>query len=252
MIRTSCTVAEADVEDALDVLLPALPQGVHERAAGAGRVELSWFGHGRVEIGELAQDWREEAAADRRRYGHVWVIADRLVVRAQGTAPGPAGLIDIVVDSDQGQFGTGAHPTTRDCLEYLLGVVPGGSFADLGCGAGVLAIAAARLGFAPVRAVDLEPGSVRMTRDNAARNEVTVLAEQRDLMADAPPAADVVAANLPLAVHERIAPSIAARTLIVSGVVTTEADRILDLYPAHRPLRRADSDGWTTVLLERA
>lgn len=252
MIRSSCTVREEDLEDAYDVLLPVLPQGVHERPAPGGRVELSWFGHGRVELGGLARDWREEAAAaDRRRYGHVWVLGGRVAVRAPGTPAVAAGLLDVVIDADRGQFGTGAHPTTRDCLELLLAVPPEGSFADLGCGAGVLAVVAAKLGFAPVHAVDREPGSVRMTQENARRNGVAIDAAPLDLLADAPPAAETVAANVPLAVHERLAARMRPRRLIVSGVVTPEADRILDLYAGYRPVRRTDDAGWTSALLER-
>ncbi len=79
------------------------------------------------------------------------------------------GLIDLVVDPGQA-FGTGAHATTRLCLELLLDVEPRGSLADLGCGSGVLALAAARLGFAPVVALDHEAAAVEATLENARAN----------------------------------------------------------------------------------
>ena len=88
-----------------------------------------------------------------------------------------------MIESAAGAFGTGAHPTTRMCLELLLDMEPGGPFADLGCGAGVLAIAAARLGWAPVIAVDHEPQSVDATRRNAERNGAAVDALELDLLA---------------------------------------------------------------------
>ena len=100
---------------------------------------------------------------------------------------------------DPGQaFGTGAHPTTRLSLELLLGLEPRGSLADLGCGSGVLALAAARLGFAPVTAVDSEQAAVEATLENARVNgDRARPAWPRSTCARSPaPAADVVAANL--------------------------------------------------------
>ena len=86
-------------------------------------------------------------------------------VRAPWHEP-PATGIDIVIDPGQA-FGTGAHPTTRLCLELLQELPPGGPLADLGCGSGVLAIAAAKLGFAPITAVDNEAAAVEATLANA-------------------------------------------------------------------------------------
>jgi ribosomal protein L11 methyltransferase len=260
VIRTSCQVRADDVEAAMDVLLPRLPQGVHERAAQAGKVELSWFGGGRLEaeLGALATDWaQEEAPADRasrrRRYGQPLVVGERLVVRAADDAPGPAGLPEVVIAADHGQFGTGAHPTTRQSLELLAALEPGGSFADLGCGSGVLAIAAARLGFAPVSAVDFEPGAVRMTQENAARNDVAIDVRRADLLYEQPPAAGTIVANLPLAVHRSLARTLPdeVRTLIVSGVIAPETGETIAAYAALRPVRRLEAAGWVTMLLER-
>ena len=86
-------------------------------------------------------------------------------------APPRAGLLDVVIDPAQA-FGTGAHPTTRLCLELLLELEPAGALVDVGCGSGVLAIAAARLGWAPVLGIDHERESVQATLDNAAANGV--------------------------------------------------------------------------------
>ena len=261
MIRVSCTVDAQQVEDALDVLLPRLPQGVHERAAGQGRCELSWFGGGRfdAELGELARDWAEEEAPDRRderarRYGEVLVIAERIAIRAPDSPPPPAGVPEVVIAADDAQFGTGAHPTTRDALEILVGLAPDGSFADLGCGAGVLAVTAARLGFRPVFAVDFEARSVRATAENARANGVEIDVRRVDLRYEQPPAAATVAANVPLSVHETVAGSLAreVRRVIVSGIVLAEADRALAAYAEFRISHRRDTAGWTTLLLERA
>src|SRR5206468_12947274 len=94
-------------------------------------------------------------------------------------------------------FGAGAHATTRLCLEILVGLpAGGGSFVDLGCGSGVLAITAARLGYEPVLALDNDPASVEATAANAAANGVDLDVRRFDLRADDVPGADVLAANL--------------------------------------------------------
>src|SRR6185295_17444929 len=104
--------------------------------------------------------------------------------------------LDVVIDPGQA-FGTGAHHTTRLCLELLLELDPDGALADWGCGSGVLAIAAARLGWDPVLACDWEAASVEATRENAVVNGVPGIAVERlDLRRDEGPWAPVVVANL--------------------------------------------------------
>jgi ribosomal protein L11 methyltransferase len=158
-----------------------------------------------------------------------------------------------VSESAAGAFGTGAHPTTRMCLELLLGLPPGGPFADLGCGAGVLAIAAAKLGWEPVLAVDHEPQSVAATRRNAERNGAVLEAMQLDLTAVAPPPAPTLAANVPPDVHAALAGALAPAVLhvIASGFTDTEHDDVVGHYAGFVPRRRL-GEGWQAVLLERA
>jgi ribosomal protein L11 methyltransferase len=248
-------VGEEEVEDALDVLLPMIPQGVHERPAGEGRVELFWFGEpaGPVD-GVATSDWNQRESSGRRDAEPV-VVGGRIVVRASEAPPGPAGLPEVVIDAEQGQFGTGGHPTTMDSLELLLEVEPEGSFADLGCGAGVLAIVAARLGFAPVAAVDFMPGSVRVTAANAQQNGVAVSVAHADLLTDPAPPARTYAANMPLAVHEVVARDLAPEvaTVIVSGIVAEEVGPALAAYAQAglHPVRRRDGAGWASLRLER-
>ena len=83
----------------------------------------------------------------------------------------PQGVSTVVIDPGRA-FGTGAHPTTRLCIELLAGV-DRGSLLDIGCGSGVLSVAASRLGFAPIVAVDVDPVAVEVARANAAANAVT-------------------------------------------------------------------------------
>ncbi len=262
------TVPTAAVEGVLDALVPLLPRGVHERALGAGRTELAFYELAsvlpdrdalRATAGEGLLGWDEEEVPDdprerRRRYGHAWEVAGRLRVRSPDDPPGDGSLPELVIESAAGAFGTGAHPTTRMCLELLLEIEPGGPFADLGCGAGVLAIAAAGLGFDPVLAVDHEPQSVAATRRNAERNRVEVDALELDLLGVAPPPAPTMAANVPPPVHSAIAAGLAPAVihLIVSGFVGDEVDDVVALYAAAglAPVAQL-GEGWRAVLLER-
>ena len=156
-----------------------------------------------------------------------------------------------MIEPAAGAFGTGAHPTTRMCLALLLQLEPGGGFADLGCGAGVVAIAAAGLGWEPVFAVDVELRAVEATRRNAERNGVAVHAVQADLCEVPPPPAPALAANMPLYVHERVAPGLEPVTehVIASGFVDDTATAVLELYGAAGLSERArtSANGWTAM-----
>ena len=118
---------------------------------------------------EVPDDWAERW----KRFHAPVLVGGRLWVRPPWeAAPLRPGVLDLVIDPGQA-FGTGAHPTTRLCLELLLGLEPRGSLADLGCGSGVLAIAAARLGFEPGhRAWTPTAAAVDATHENARANGV--------------------------------------------------------------------------------
>ena len=99
----------------------------------------------------MPADWRVRRA---RFGGGAYLVGGRLLVRSPWDPPAAHGLIDMVLERGGGGFGSGSHPTTRMCLSLLLDLAPAGGAADLGCGLGTLAIAAARLGWAPVVGVD--------------------------------------------------------------------------------------------------
>jgi ribosomal protein L11 methyltransferase len=141
------------------------------------------------------------------------------------------------------------------CLELLLGLEPGGAFADLGCGTGVLAIVAAKLGWAPLIALDHEPAAVAVTDANARRNGVAIDALQADLLEIPPPPVPTLAANVPVAVHERLAERLdpETRTVIVSGIVEDHVARVTEAY-GRAGLQLVDSAtlrSWTAALLVR-
>ena len=125
--------------------------------------------------------------------------------------PGPS----VVIDPGRA-FGTGAHPTTRLCVELLAGA-PRGSLVDVGCGSGVLAIAAARLGFGPLLAVDNDPVAVDTTRANAQVNGVELEARVLDALNEPIPAADLAVANVLLAPVETVLGRLESRVAITSG-----------------------------------
>jgi ribosomal protein L11 methyltransferase len=250
------------VEDVLDRLLLLVPGGVREAHSGR-HAELRMRGDkvpaleqvaaaaGRwpheLTEGEVSDDWRQRRLADYEPD----VIGGRLVVRPEWAPPAAEGLIDVVL-GEGAAFGGGTHPTTRTCLELLLGLEPRGAFVDLGCGTGVLAILAARLGWAPAIAVDIQPTSVEAAAENARRNGVVVEVAIADLAAQPPPHADGLAANVPAAVHQRIADA-APQLALISGFGPDEADGVIRLYESAGlcERRRETVGGWVVSVLER-
>ena len=274
MIRLALRVRRADAEIVLAELLGLVPAGVEERDVDAGVVEYAVYGAPgelpalpdlRAAAGgalvdvvttEVADDW-----ADRWREFHAPVtVGGRVHVRAPWHPAVDAGVVPVEVVIDPGQaFGTGAHATTRLCLELLLALEPSGPLVDLGCGSGVLAIAAAKLGWGPVLGVDHEPLAVAATRENARVNGVDIAVRRHDLLRDGPaPSAPTVLANLLGPLLRRVAADGFAgpvpRALIASGLLVAEADAIAEAFAAHgltETGRRAEGE-WAALLLTSA
>jgi ribosomal protein L11 methyltransferase len=143
-------------------------------------------------------------------------------------------VVDVVVERRGSAFGSGSHPTTQMCVALMLDLEPGGGAADLGCGVGTLAIAAAKLGWAPVVGVDRVAGAVEQARENVARNSVEVACDVADLAVDDVPLAALLLVNAPPPVHERVAAAVTpeVRHVIVSGIVAGEAEAVLGAYAA--------------------
>jgi ribosomal protein L11 methyltransferase len=270
MIRLALRVRREHAELVLAELLELAPSGVEEVDVGEGVVEYAVYGAPgelptlpdltaaaggslvEVTTSEIADDWSERW----REFHTPLVLGERLTVRPPWEPPGST-EIDLVIDPGQA-FGTGGHATTRLCLELMLSVAPGtGSFFDLGCGSGVLAVAAARLGWAPVVAADYDPVAVEATRRNAAVNKVAVQASRIDLRRDPLPAADTVAANLLAPLLLTLAPRLVhsewPTRLIASGLLEHEADAVAEaLAPAGLDEEgRLSRDGWSALLFAR-
>jgi ribosomal protein L11 methyltransferase len=156
----------------------------------------------------------------------------------------PDDALAIVIDPGRA-FGTGAHATTRLCLELLAELRPASAL-DVGSGSGVLAVAAAKRGFKPVVALDSDPAAVDATRANAERNAVAVEARRADALAEPLPYADVVLANLTLADIQALAPRLSSRWLIASGYLASDR---LSLAPFERRRRRT-TEGWAADVFE--
>jgi ribosomal protein L11 methyltransferase len=217
--------------------------GELDAVAGAGRVE--------VHATEVPDDWDERW----KRFYFPVLVAGRLYVRPPWEEAAQRGGVTEVVIDPGGAFGTGTHPTTRTCLELLLEVPAGGRFCDLGCGSGVLAIAAAKLGFEPVLGVDADRAALDETRRNARANGVDVEVAHMDLRREQAPVADAAAANLTAPLCEAVALSWAGRgerpgAAIMSGFLREQADAVAAAL-AQAGLterRRVVSGDWAAVL----
>jgi ribosomal protein L11 methyltransferase len=165
---------------------------------------------------------------------HAMQFGERLWICPDGQRPDDADA--IIVDLDPGlAFGTGTHPTTAMCLQWLDQHAPQGhSVIDYGCGSGILAIAALKLGAAHVHGVDIDPQALLASRDNAERNHVgaalTLSLNDNDLQP-----ADLVIANILAGPLESLAPRLAELTkanghIVLSGVLTEQAQAVQNRY----------------------
>jgi ribosomal protein L11 methyltransferase len=212
-------------------------------------------GEGRIEVSatEIPDDW-----ADRWRDFHKpLLVGGRLWLRPSWEGPRESTL-DVVVDPGQA-FGTGAHPTTRLCLELLLELEAAGEargpLTDLGTGSGVLAITAAKLGWGPVHAYDHEPPALEAAAGNAAAHGGEVSLERVNLRERLPELAPTVVANMTSPILKAVAGQLERppATFLCSGLLPSELDEAAGFF-AETGLgeadRRRDGD-WAALLLRR-
>jgi ribosomal protein L11 methyltransferase len=268
LIRLAVRCRPELAERVLAELVVLAPQGVEEDH-GAGYVEYAIYGAPgelpalgdleavadgeRIEVSstEVPDDW-----ADRWQDFHRPIlVGDRLWVRPSWEEPSP-GAIDLVIDPGQA-FGTGAHPTTRMCLELLLETADAGRargpLVDWGTGSGLLAIAAAKLGFDPVLACDHETAALQAAAANATANGVEIELERVNLRRDPAPPAPTAVANLTAPLLREVAELLerVPGRLVCSGLLATEADEVLAGFAARGLAERARlTDGeWTAISL---
>jgi ribosomal protein L11 methyltransferase len=278
LLRLAIRVRRADAELVLAELLELAPSGVEEVDVDAVTVEYAVYGapgelpelpdlqaaagDALVEVvtTEVADDWAERW----REFHRPLVLGDRLSVRPPWE-PAPPTALDLVIDPGRA-FGTGAHPTTRLCLELLLGVplpterliAAGAGVVDLGCGSGVLAIAAAKLGWPNVLALDYDPLCIDATLENAERNGVQLHGVRRfDLREEGVPPARLVLANLLGPLLLLWAGQMCAdggkrpHRIIASGLLATEADDVAGAFArcGYGEAHRLERGEWAALLL---
>jgi ribosomal protein L11 methyltransferase len=267
-LAVRCSPDQADL--VLAELTVLAPNGVEEER-GPGYVEYAIYGgegelpdlgeidavvgEGRIEVSatEIPDDW-----ADRWRDFHKpLLVGGRLWLRPSWE-DAREGAIDVVVDPGQA-FGTGAHPTTRLCLEFLLELEAAseasGPLTDLGTGSGVLAIAASKLGWDPVAAYDHEPPALEAAAANAEANDVQLTLERINLRERLPPLAPTVVANMTAPILRAVADQLARTptTLVCSGLLPAELDDVAAAFRACglEEIERRQEGDWAALLLRQ-
>jgi ribosomal protein L11 methyltransferase len=226
------------------------PVGVDPQATAAALASELGIATGAVALEFVAdRAWEREWLKDFRpmRFGRrLWVCpAGR---RPDGPAP-------VVLALDPGlAFGTGTHPTTALCLEWLDAAIAGGErVLDYGCGSGILALAALKLGAEEAAALDIDPQALVATRENAAKNGLSqrvAVAESADALVGR---FDVVLANILSGPLVTLAPALAARTraggaLLLAGMLERQADEVARAYRPWFDIGPAAArEGWTLL-----
>ena len=230
-------------------MLELFPEGFEEIEAGSGLEiaaytnaageERIWQAFGRAKSAEVEEDW-----ADRWRQFHKPVRVGNLWIGPPWEEP-DEGAIAVVIAPGRA-FGTGGHPTTQLCLE-LLEAEERGSVLDIGCGSGVLSIAAAKLGFAPVLAFDFDPQAVEASERNAADNGVTIDVRAADLREDALAATDLALANIAAEAVHALSARLRSPRVITSGYLVSDGPAL----EGYRVERRVQDGGWAADLHAR-
>lgn len=197
------------------------------------------------------QDWVRltQSQFDPIRIGNaIWVVP------SWHDAPDPDA---VVLELDPGlAFGTGSHPTTRLCMEWLERHLPtGASVLDYGCGSGILGILAAKLGSTAVVGVDIDPQALESARHNAERNHCVLDLHSAESFTRVAPGAvyDVVVANILAGPLQSLVPVLTGRIaaggwLVLSGILAEQADDVISAYVPHVQLAVVGSlEGWVAL-----
>jgi ribosomal protein L11 methyltransferase len=241
--RVSARARGDDAEPLRARLLALAPEGFEELDVASGVELAAYVASDRVEelraaLPDAAVSPVEDGWEETWRAFHRPVVIDGLWIGPSWERPPDPGCA-IVIDPGRA-FGTGSHPTTRVCVELLARTTVRGSLLDVGCGSGVLAIAAARLGFAPVLAIDVDPVAVETTLANATANGVELDARVLDALTMPLSATDVAVANVLLDPVEAILFRLRSDEAITSGYLAGER-------PAHAGwvhVEALEHDGW--------
>jgi ribosomal protein L11 methyltransferase len=206
--RYRLRVPVAEAEPALARMLDLFPGGIEEERDGDDVVLAGYADDAPaagLEADEVEPGWDDRWRAYHRpvTVGRIWVGPPWWPQPESGARPRTGARPHVVVIDPGRAFGTGGHGSTRAALELLQRLEPSPAL-DLGCGSGVLAIAAAKLGFGPLRCFDLDPLAVGATEENADRNGVALDVTQADVLTDPLPEAPLWIANLELGLLRRL------------------------------------------------
>jgi ribosomal protein L11 methyltransferase len=235
--RYSLRVPAADAEPALARMLELFPAGIEEERDGDDVVFAGYADEAPapgLDLEAVQPGWEDAWRAFHRpvRVGPLWIGPPWFEPEPEAVA--------VVIDPGRA-FGTGAHGSTRAALWLLMALDPSPAL-DLGCGSGVLSVAALRLGFRPVQSFDVDPLAVGATAENAARNGVEVSVVRADVLVDPLPSAPLWLANLELGLLRRLLErSDLPEQILASGLT---ADQTLGGSP------RAEVDGWAAEVLQ--
>ena len=244
--RVSVTVPPARAEQARAVMLELFPTGFEELESD-GALELAAYTNAAGEeriwqaFGGAASSAVEDGWEERWRQFHRPVRVGRLWIGPPWETP-DADALAVVIDPGRA-FGTGGHPTTQLCLQ-LLEREERGSLLDVGCGSGVLAIAAVKLGFDPVVALDFDPQAVEATERNAVENDVLVDVRLADLREDSLPEGGLAVANIAAEAVAALGPRLRTHRAITSGYLVSDESELA----GYGRRQRVESGGWAADL----
>lgn len=282
--RARMAVNPADLDTLLDAMALLEPPPGSWEDVGTGEAWIEAFSISETEVHALAmqmseiaesvdglphgttvealapQDWTESW----KRYFHVIHVTNRIVVRPVWEDYDPAPGEQVISIEPGMSFGTGLHATTQSCIHFLERLSTAGaldrSVVDMGCGSGILAIAARKLGFTTVSGYDVDPLCIKISRENAALNNVDIPFAEGNALDPVLPAGDIVVANILAPILLEAAPAMAravstrnGHALVLAGILDNQYPAVKTAYET-QGLRERDAlliGEWRTALFTR-